>query len=160
MPSFSRSNQIILTALKHYGMIVADNGSSWYISGAPDNRWNNDDLHMLGTMPGSDFEAVDESSLQVNVNSGQAAGSTPIVSTPPPLATATGTHSPKSAMTPEIAELINRSSRIITTSNNTNNTSGSGGSINMLPIVLGSVVVLLTIIIARSRLILTRKFRR
>jgi hypothetical protein len=158
--SFSRTNQIILTALKHYGMIVADNGSSWYISGAPDNRWNNDDLHMLGTMPGSDFEAVDESSLQVNVNSGQAAGSTPIVSTPPPLATATGTHSPKSAMTPEIAELINRSNKIITTSNNTNDTSGSGGSINMLPIVLGSVAVLLIIIIAGSRFILTRKFRR
>jgi hypothetical protein len=158
--SFSRANQIILTALKHYGMIVADNGSSWYISGAPDNRWNNDDLHMLGTMPGSDFEAVDESSLQVNVNSGQAAGSTPIVSTPLPLATATGSHSPKSAMTPEIAELINRSNKIITTSNNTSNTSGSGGSINMLPIVLGSVVVLLTIIIAGSRFILTRKFRR
>jgi hypothetical protein len=158
--SFSRTNQIILTALKHYGMIVADNGSSWYISGAPDNRWNNDDLHMLGTMPGSDFEAVDESSMQVNVNSGQAAGSTPIVSTPPPLATATGTHSPKSAMTPEIAELINRSNKIITTSNNTNNTSGSGGSINMLPIVFGSVAVLLIIIIAGSRFILTRKFRR
>jgi hypothetical protein len=155
--SFSRSNQIILTALKHYGMIVADNGSSWYISGAPDNRWNNDDLHMLGAMPGSDFEAVDESSLQVNVNSGQAAGSIPIVSTPPathtPTATAIGTHSPTSAMTPEIAELINRS-------NNTNNTPGSSGSINMLPIILGSVVVLLTIIIAGSRFILTRKFRR
>jgi hypothetical protein len=158
--SFSRTNQIILTALKHYGMIVADNGSSWYISGAPDNRWNNDDLHMLGTMPGSDFEAVDESSMQVNVNSGQAAGSTPIVSTPPPLATATGTHSPKSAMTPEIAELINRSNKIITTSNNTNDTSGSGGSINMLPIVFGSMAVLLIIIIAGSRFILTRKFRR
>ncbi|HEX6108775.1 MAG TPA: hypothetical protein VFZ02_05125 [Ktedonobacteraceae bacterium] len=158
--SFSRANQIILTALKHYGMIVADNGSSWYISGAPDNRWNNDDLHMLGTVPGSDFEAVDESSLQVNVNSGQAAGSTPIVSTPPPLATATGTHSHKSAMTPEIAELINRSNKIITTSNNSNNTSGSGGSMNMLPIVLGSVAVLLIIITAGSRYILTRKFRR
>ena len=75
--SFSRTNQIILTALKRYGMIVADNGSSWYISGAPDNRWNNDDLHMLGTIPGSDFEAVDESSLQVNVNSGQSSGSMP-----------------------------------------------------------------------------------
>jgi hypothetical protein len=47
--SFSHTNQIILTALKHYGMIVADNGSSWYISTAPDIRWNNDDLHRLGT---------------------------------------------------------------------------------------------------------------
>ena len=61
--SFSRTNQVILTALKHYGMIVADNGSSWFISGAPDNHWNNDDLHALGAIPGSDFEAIDESSL-------------------------------------------------------------------------------------------------
>ncbi len=164
--SFSHTNQIILTALKHYGMIVADNGSSWYISGAPDNRWNNDDLHMLGTIPGSDFEAVDKSSLKVNVNSGQAAGSIPIVSIPPstytPKATTTGTHSPTSAMTPEIAELINRSSMIITTGNNIIHTPGTGGSNTMLPIMLGSVVVvvLLIIIIAGSQFILVRKFRR
>ena len=42
---FSAANQVILTALKKYGMIMADNGSSMYISGAPDDRWNNDDLH-------------------------------------------------------------------------------------------------------------------
>jgi hypothetical protein len=75
--SFSPQNRVILTALKHYGMIVADNGSSWYISGAPDGRWNNDDLHSLGSPTGSDFEAVDESSLQVSTNSGQA-GSSPV----------------------------------------------------------------------------------
>jgi hypothetical protein len=63
--------------MKHYGMIVVGNGSSWYISGAPDNRWNNDDLHALGSITGSDFEAVDESSLQVSTNSGQA-GSSPV----------------------------------------------------------------------------------
>jgi hypothetical protein len=75
--SFSPQNRIILTALKHYGMIVADNGSSWFISGAPDNRWNNNDLHTLGSLAGSDFEVVDESSLQVSANSGQA-GSSPV----------------------------------------------------------------------------------
>jgi hypothetical protein len=117
-------------------------------------------------IPGSDFEAVDESSLKVNVNSGQAAGSIPIVSTPPsthaPKATATGTHSPTSAMTPEIAELINRSSMFITTGNNIIHTPGSGGSNTMLSVMLGSVVVvvLLIIIIAGSRFILVRKFRR
>jgi hypothetical protein len=58
-------------------MIVVGNGSSWYISGAPDNRWNNDDLHSLGSLTGSDFEAVDESSLQISANSGQV-GSSPI----------------------------------------------------------------------------------
>lgn len=70
--SFSPTNRVILTALKRYGMIVADNGSSWFISGTPDQRWNNDDLHTLGEITGSDFEVVDESSLQVSLDSGQA----------------------------------------------------------------------------------------
>ena len=46
----------MLVALKRYGMIVADNGSSWYITGAPDSRWWNDQLHTLGRVKGSDFE--------------------------------------------------------------------------------------------------------
>ena len=70
--SFSATNQIILKALKKYGMMVADNGSAWYISGAPDSRWNDDDLHNLGQLTGADFEAVDVSPLMVNKNSGQA----------------------------------------------------------------------------------------
>jgi hypothetical protein len=49
---------VILTALKRYGMIVADNGSPWFITGAPDRRWNDDNLHTLGQVPGSAFEAV------------------------------------------------------------------------------------------------------
>jgi hypothetical protein len=49
---------VILKALKRYGMIVADNGSPWYITGAPDRRWDDDDLHTLGQVPGSAFEAV------------------------------------------------------------------------------------------------------
>jgi hypothetical protein len=49
---------VILTALKNYGMIVADNGSSWYITGAADTRWNDDDLNQLKGVPGSAFEAV------------------------------------------------------------------------------------------------------
>jgi hypothetical protein len=70
--SFSATNQIILKALKKYGMMVADNGSAWYISGAPDSRWSDDDLHNLGQLTGADFEAVDVSPLMVNENSGQA----------------------------------------------------------------------------------------
>ena len=53
----------VLEALKRYGMIVADNGSDWYISGAPDPRWSNDQLHTLGRVTGSNFEVVDTSSL-------------------------------------------------------------------------------------------------
>jgi len=73
---YSPTNQIILRALKKYGMIIADNGSAWFLSGAPDSRWNNDDLHNLGAVHGSDFEVVDVSGLMVNSNSGQALQST------------------------------------------------------------------------------------
>ncbi len=53
----------MLEALKRYGMVVADNGSSWHVSGAPDRRWTNDDLHALGRVKGSDFEVVDTSAI-------------------------------------------------------------------------------------------------
>jgi hypothetical protein len=66
---FSQQTQVILRALKSYGMILADNGSAWYISGAPDPRWNNDVLHELGRIAGSNFEAVDVSSLMVSADS-------------------------------------------------------------------------------------------
>jgi hypothetical protein len=56
--------QIVLRALKRYGMIVADNGSSWYVSGAPDPGWDNEDLHTLHSVRGSDFRVVDTSSLR------------------------------------------------------------------------------------------------
>jgi hypothetical protein len=68
---FSKTNQVILTALKHYGMILADNGSAFYISGAPDRRWDDDDLHRLNGVRGSDFEVVDESDLQMAADSGR-----------------------------------------------------------------------------------------
>jgi hypothetical protein len=69
---YSLTNQIILKALKKYGMMIADNGSAWYLSGAPDSRWDNSDLHNLGGVHGSDFEVVDVSGLMVDPNSGQA----------------------------------------------------------------------------------------
>ncbi|HWE80925.1 MAG TPA: hypothetical protein VG265_04695 [Gaiellaceae bacterium] len=62
--SFPPQSRIVLEALKRYGMILADNGSPWYISGAPDPRWSNDDLHSLGRLTGSDFEVVDTSKLR------------------------------------------------------------------------------------------------
>jgi hypothetical protein len=55
---FSPAMQVILRAMKQYGMIVADNGSNWYISGAPDPRWSDSDLHTLSGIKGSDFEVV------------------------------------------------------------------------------------------------------
>jgi hypothetical protein len=71
--TFGPNVQVILRALKKYGMFLADNGSSWYLSGAPDPRWDDNELHQLGQLHGSDFEAVDESALLVDPNSGQAA---------------------------------------------------------------------------------------
>ena len=50
--SFPYQARVILRALKRYGMIVADNGSSWYVSGAPDARWNNGQLHTLAPREG------------------------------------------------------------------------------------------------------------
>jgi hypothetical protein len=58
--SWARSEvQVICDALKHYGMFVADNGADWYISGAPDPRWDDDRLGDLKDIPGDAFEAVD-----------------------------------------------------------------------------------------------------
>jgi hypothetical protein len=57
--TFTKESKAILTAMKTYGMIVADNGSNWYVSGAPDDRWNNDKLvSELGSVKGSNFEVI------------------------------------------------------------------------------------------------------
>ncbi|PKN93175.1 MAG: hypothetical protein CVU44_12160 [Chloroflexi bacterium HGW-Chloroflexi-6] len=73
--------QVILRAMKKYGIILADNGSNWYVSGAPDENWDNDMLHLLDDLTGNDFEAVDESWLMVDPNSGQAHTSLPFTFT-------------------------------------------------------------------------------
>ena len=56
--------RIVAQALKTYGMILADNGSNWYVSGAPSPKWSNDELHALGRLSGADFEVVDTSHLR------------------------------------------------------------------------------------------------
>jgi hypothetical protein len=61
--SFPPQARVVLRALQRYGMILADNGSPWYISGAPNRHWSNDALHTLGRLTGADFEVVDASSL-------------------------------------------------------------------------------------------------
>jgi hypothetical protein len=89
---FSPQAQVVLAALKKYGMILADNGSNWYISGVSDTRWNDNDLHTLNQITGSDFEVVDTSTL---VN-----GPDPTTATPTafgPTSTATRTALPATA---------------------------------------------------------------
>jgi hypothetical protein len=58
-----RQARVVAQALKTYGLILADNGSPWYISGAPNSHWNDNALHQLDQLTGSDFEVVDTSSL-------------------------------------------------------------------------------------------------
>lgn len=71
---FSAPVRVILQAMKTYGVILADNGSAWYISGVPDPGWDNDMLvGELAQVKGSDFEAVDVSSLMADPDSGRAA---------------------------------------------------------------------------------------
>jgi hypothetical protein len=90
---YPHDDQVILQAMKEYGLIVADNGSSWFISGVPDDRWDNDVLHALGQVPGSAFEALDASSLMVDPNSGAVHSTTP---PPPPPSTPQWRHRPSS----------------------------------------------------------------
>jgi hypothetical protein len=70
--SYPREAQVILRALKAYGMILADNGGPWFISGAPDDRWNDAVLNELKRIKGSDFEAVDGFELYVTHHSTRA----------------------------------------------------------------------------------------
>jgi hypothetical protein len=77
---FSPEVQVILQAMKTYGIVLADNGSSWFISGEPNESWDNDVLHELDVIQGSDFEAVDVSSLMVDPDSGQTNIYSPIFS--------------------------------------------------------------------------------
>lgn len=64
--------QTVLTTMKNYGLIVADNGSSWYFQGTADTRWTYTEVDQLKQIPANQFVAVDESCLMVNPNSGQA----------------------------------------------------------------------------------------
>ena len=64
--------QPLLQAMKTYGIVLADNGSNWYVSGAPDERWDNEMLHLLDALSGDDFEAVDMSVLMLEPDSGAA----------------------------------------------------------------------------------------
>ena len=69
---YSPDNQVILNAMKNYGLMLADNGSAWFISGAPDQRWDNDQLREIKSIPGSAFEAIDVSDMMLDPGSGTA----------------------------------------------------------------------------------------
>jgi hypothetical protein len=88
---FSANVQVILSAMKKYGLIMADNGSAMYISGAPDSRWDNDDLHNLGQVPASAFEVVQMNTVYTATNVPQGAAPTVNTFTASPTTVAAGT---------------------------------------------------------------------
>src|SRR5207249_11122356 len=78
--AYPAADRVILQALKDYGMIVADNGGNWFLSGTPSSRWSDDDLHLLTQVPGSAFEAVNLRPVvsSLGQTSGPTAGGTPV----------------------------------------------------------------------------------
>jgi len=88
---FSANVQVILSALKKYGMIMADNGTAMYLSGAPDDRWDNNDLHNLSQVPASAFEVVKMNPIYTASNVPQ--GATPSITsfTASPTSVSSGT---------------------------------------------------------------------
>jgi len=100
---FRSDTQVILRAMKKYGLIVADNGSNWYFQGSAENGWNTTMLDQLKQVPARAFEAVDESSLMVSSSSGAVKGATSSSSPPPPpnpRSTATPRSTPTSSPKP------------------------------------------------------------
>jgi hypothetical protein len=71
--TFSANNQVVLNAMKKYGLILADNGSAIFISGAPDSRWDNNDLHLLGSVTAANFEVVQLPTVITSANVPQGA---------------------------------------------------------------------------------------
>ena len=85
LSGFSPEVRVILRALQRYGMMLADNGSPWFLTGVPDERWDDDTLVTeLRRVQGSDFEAVDVSSLQLDPDSARTAAGPPPPPPPPP----------------------------------------------------------------------------
>ncbi|MCU1345841.1 MAG: hypothetical protein JWL70_2107, partial [Acidimicrobiia bacterium] len=72
LSKYSASTQVVLKAMQHYGLMVADNGSNWYFQGAATNAWPDQLISELKSVPASWFEAVDAAGAQISPDSGQA----------------------------------------------------------------------------------------
>ncbi len=155
--SFPSQSRVILTALRHYGMFVADKGgSNWYsiaLSGAPDPHWNKSDLVALTRVHASDFEVVNESSLQVSPDSGQtragvtATSPTPV---PTPRPTKAPTVSPLASPVPTTATVLTREEVVGSDNSKVSKTSG-GGWTNMPLFILAGLTFLLSLTILGIR---------
>jgi hypothetical protein len=74
MAGYRPDTQVVLRAMQHYGLMLADNGSNWFFQGTAENGWDDGFISDLKRIPASAFEAVDESSLMIDPNSGQYRG--------------------------------------------------------------------------------------
>ncbi len=128
--TFSTANRVILTALKRYGMMLADNGSAWYISGTQDDRWDNNDLNQLKTLTGANFEAVDVLPLMIDPNSGHARQTGVSVSVTP--ATITVNVNAKTALN---ATVTNTADQTVTW--DVNGTVGGNGTVGFIDSISG-----------------------
>jgi hypothetical protein len=72
MSRYPTEMRVILRAMQRYGIVLADHGSEWYVGGSPDERWDNDMLHLLDDLTGNDFDAVDTSVLMLDADSARA----------------------------------------------------------------------------------------
>ncbi len=118
--------QMVLAALKRYGMILADNGSAWYISGAPDDRWNNDQLATLSGIKGSDLEVVQMGPVYTSDPTGVAATITAYAASPSSLISGnsavlswTTTNATRWFITPEIGWVTGASATVHPTTTTT-----------------------------------------
>jgi hypothetical protein len=101
MAGYRPDTQVVLRAMQHYGLILADNGSNWYFQGEAVNNWDDGFISDLKRVPASAFEAVDESSLMVDPNSGQYRGApAPAPTTAKPASKPTATAAPKGVVSP------------------------------------------------------------
>ena len=105
MAGYRPDTQVVLRAMQHYGLILADNGSNWYFQGEAVNNWDDGFISDLKRVPAAAFEAVDESSLMVDPNSGQYRGAPPQPvpaprPTPKPAAQPKATAAPKGVVVP------------------------------------------------------------
>jgi len=102
MAGYRPDTQVVLRAMQHYGLILADNGSNWFFQGEAVNNWDDAFISDLKRVPASAFEAVDESSLMVDPNSGQYRGAPAPAPAPTakPAPKPTATAAPKGVVVP------------------------------------------------------------
>jgi hypothetical protein len=132
---FSNETRVILDAFKRHGLIVADNGSSWYFTGAADDGWDTRVLDELKSIPAGDFEAVDTSSLVVDPNSGRALGGPGAGTTavPSPATTATRSNPTAPATTAGPSGGIGATTSTLGTASSSTPVSGSATNTTAAP---------------------------